>query len=77
MHDCTEIGRVSASYMLRLGADDARLARVGNFIWLRLKVRASYTDLLFRLKVEPQRPPNMLSAPLPAEYFSASTVATP
>ncbi len=69
MHDCTEIGRVSASYMLRLGADDVRLARVGQFIWLRLRVRASHTDLLFRLRVEPQRMHNPLSAPLHAGLF--------
>ena len=48
MHDFAEIGRVSVSYMLRLGAEEARLGRVGDFIWLRLRVGASLTDLLFR-----------------------------
>jgi len=63
MYDCTEIGRVSASYMARLGADDARLGRVGQFIWLRLRVRTSHTDLLFRLGVESPRAQNVLSPP--------------
>src|SRR5882757_10131507 len=54
MHDFAEIGRVSVSYMLRLGTDEARLSRVGDFIWLRLRVRTSHTDLLFRLGVKTQ-----------------------
>jgi len=65
MHDCAEIGRISASYIFRLGTDDARLGRVGHFIWLRLRVRATYTNLLFRLWVEPQSVQNVLSPPLP------------
>ncbi len=77
MHDCTEIGRVGASYMLRLGADDARLGRVGQFIWLRLRVRASHTDLLFRLRVEPPGVRNSLSPPLPAGLFSAASASMP
>jgi hypothetical protein len=48
MQDFAEIGRVSVSYMLRLGADEARLGRVGDFIWLRLRERKSFTDLVFQ-----------------------------
>lgn len=50
MHDFAEIGRVGVSYMVRLGADEARLGRVGEFIWLRLRVRSSFTNLLFRIR---------------------------
>ncbi len=73
MYDCTEIGRVSASYITRLGADDARIGRVGHFIWLRLRVHASHTDLLFRLGVEPRSVQNMASLTLPAGLVSASS----
>jgi hypothetical protein len=77
MHDCTEIGRVSASYMLRLGADEARLGRVGQFIWLRLSVQASHTDLLFRLGVESQSAKNVQRLSLPVALISASAAAQP
>jgi len=70
MHDCTEIGRVSASYMLRLGADEARLGRVGQFIWLRLRVQASHTDLLFRLGVESQSAKNVQRLSLRRTHIS-------
>jgi hypothetical protein len=66
MHDCTEI---SASYMLRLGADDARLGRVGQFIWLRLRAQSAHTDLLFRLGLESRR---VQRPSLPVELISAS-----
>ena len=55
MHDFAEIGRVSVSYMLRLGADEARLGRVGDFIWLRLRVRKAFTDLLFHAEFKARR----------------------
>jgi len=77
MHDCMEIGRVSASYMLRLGADDARLGRVGQFIWLRLRAQSSHTDLLFRLSLDSQSVPNVQRPSLSAEFISASAVALP
>jgi hypothetical protein len=77
MHDCTEIGRVSASYMLRLGADEARLGRVGQFIWLCLRVQTSHTDLLFRLGVESQSAKNVQRLSLPVELISASAAAQP
>ena len=77
MHDCMEIGRVSASYMLRLGADDARLGRVGQFIWLRLRAQSSHTDLVFRLGLESQSVPNVQRPSLSAEFISASAAALP
>jgi hypothetical protein len=49
MHDFAELGRVSVSYMVRLGADEARLGRVGDTIWLRLRSSKAQTDILFRL----------------------------
>jgi len=77
IYDSTEIGRISASYMARLGAEDVRFGRVGQFIWLRLRVRASHTDLLFRLAVEPQSVHNAQKPPLPAEFISAAPAALP
>ncbi|MBI3476752.1 MAG: hypothetical protein HY010_13550 [Acidobacteria bacterium] len=50
MRDFAEIGRVSVSYMLKLGAEDATLGRVGDFIWLRVRVRNAHTDVVFRLE---------------------------
>ena len=75
MHDCTEIGRVGASYMLRLGADEARLGRVGQFIWLRLRARSSHTNLLFRLGIEQKSQQNAQRLSLPVELISASAAA--
>jgi hypothetical protein len=77
MYDYTEIGRVSASYMVKLGADDARLGRVGPFIWLRLRAHASHTDLLFRLGIESRGVQQVLSPPLPAGLASAVSASTP
>lgn len=72
MNDFAEIGRVSVSYMLRLGADDARLGRVGDFIWLRLRVRNSFTDVLFRLVVKRHTAKNLPDVGLPEPLMSAS-----
>jgi len=72
MRDFAEIGRVSVSYMLRLGADEARLARVGPFIWLRLRVQSAHTDLLFRLGLESPRVQNLQRLSLRAVPISAS-----
>jgi hypothetical protein len=52
LHDFAEIGRVAVSYMLRLGSDEARVGRLGQFIWLRLRVGDAYTNILFRLEVK-------------------------
>jgi hypothetical protein len=52
MSDFAEMSRISSSYIARLSPDEVRLSRVGHFIWLRLKVRASATNLLFRLKTQ-------------------------
>jgi len=50
MTDCAEIARISVSYMARLGSEEARLGRVGSFLWLRLRTQQSHTDIVFRLK---------------------------
>jgi hypothetical protein len=52
MSDFAEMSRISSSYIARLSPDEVRLSRVGRFIWLRLRVRASSTNLLFRLKTQ-------------------------
>jgi len=49
MNDFSEMSRISSSYIARLCPDAVRLCRVGGFIWLRLKIRTSTTNLLFRL----------------------------
>ena len=49
MREVAEMGRIGASYIGRLGAEEARVGRVGPFIWLRMKVRDSYTNVIFRL----------------------------
>jgi Type II secretion system (T2SS), protein E, N-terminal domain len=55
MHDLAEMGRVSSSYIAKLGAEDVRLVRLGRFIWLRLTARSASMNLLFRLPNEPAR----------------------
>ena len=56
MNDFAEMSRISSSYIARLNPDEVRLSRLGRFIWLRLKVRTSATNLLFRLAPESPRP---------------------
>jgi len=55
MNDFAEMSRISSSYIARLNPDEVRLSRVGRFIWLRLNVRATATNLLFRLPAESPR----------------------
>jgi hypothetical protein len=52
MSDFAEMSRITSSYIARLSPDEVRLSRVGRFIWLRLKVGSSATNLLFRLKTQ-------------------------
>lgn len=73
MHDVADIGRVSVSYMLRLGADEARLGRVGDFIWLRLRVRTFFTDLLFRTELKAQDMKRSLSTGFPVSRMPLSS----
>jgi Type II secretion system (T2SS), protein E, N-terminal domain len=54
--DATEMGRISASYITKTGASEVRLCRIGRFIWLRLKSRSGFTNLLFCMKTEAERP---------------------
>jgi len=68
LRDPVEMGRISASYVARVGAEDVRLGRLGPFIWLRLKARSSVLNLLFRLRAEPTK---TRSAVLPATFASA------
>jgi hypothetical protein len=75
MHDFAEIGRVSVSYMLRLGADEARLGRVGEFIWLRLRVRTSFTDLLFRTAFKAPVMKNALNTAFAVPRLSVSSAS--
>lgn len=69
--DFAEIGRVSLSYMLKLGADEARLGRVADFIWLRLRVRKSFTDLLFRTEHKLTAPASRVSTEFSTHLSSA------
>jgi hypothetical protein len=74
MSDFAEIGRVSVSYMVRLGADQARLGRVGDIIWLRLRTSKTHTDVLFQLKsaVASSKPALALRLPKARVQRSAS-----
>jgi hypothetical protein len=45
MNDLAEMGRIAASYTARLAPEQVRLARVGKFIWLRLKVSQTTSPL--------------------------------
>ena len=46
-----EMARITASYVARLGAEEVRIVRCGPFMWARLKVWNSATDLLFTNKI--------------------------
>ena len=48
--DLTEMTRITSSYVARLSPNEVRLARIGAFIWLRLKARSSATNVLFSLQ---------------------------
>jgi Type II secretion system (T2SS), protein E, N-terminal domain len=61
-----EMGRISASYIARMGAEDVRIGRVGRFIWLRLKARTSHVNMVFRLQVESAHAQSTVRPPLPA-----------
>src|SRR5271165_5119113 len=56
IRDATEMQRISASYLAKTGAREVRLCRIGRYIWLRLKSRSVYTNVLFNLRIEAQRP---------------------
>ncbi|MFY9561731.1 MAG: hypothetical protein WAQ52_15970 [Terriglobales bacterium] len=75
MRDPAEMARIGASYLAKLAADDARLGRVGPFIWLRMKARTSHTNLVFRLRAETSSTQNRLNPPRPNMVFSASSAS--
>ena len=52
-------------------ADEARLGRVGDFIWLRLRVGKSFTDLVFHAKSKPRGARNAVSSTTRALLSSA------
>jgi hypothetical protein len=52
IQDVAEMTRIGASYIARLGADDARIGRVGPFIWLRLRGRKALANIIFRTRKE-------------------------
>ena len=57
MHDSAEIARIAISYIARLNAEEIRISRVRQFIWLLLKNHHTTTNLLFRLQENASRPP--------------------
>jgi hypothetical protein len=62
--DLNEMSRITSSYVTRLSPEEVRLSRVGRFIWLRLKVRAVATNLLFCLQPNTSQPrPSALASP--------------
>jgi hypothetical protein len=50
--DPAEILRVATSYIARLDAEEVRMSRVGEFIWLLLKNRGTTINVTFRLQHE-------------------------
>jgi hypothetical protein len=75
MRDIAEMSRIGASYMARLGADDARVGRVGPFIWLRLRTRTSHTNLTFRVRVAAASTRCASAAPMTAGMLSSSSAS--
>jgi hypothetical protein len=45
-----EMARITASYVARLSAEEVRVVRCGPYVWARLRVGTSATDLLFTNK---------------------------
>jgi len=73
MNDFAEMSRISSSYIARLSPDEVRLSRVGRFIWLRLKVRESATNLLFQTQFSvPSSQFSVKSTPRPARMLIES-----
>jgi hypothetical protein len=56
VHEPAEIVRIASSYSARLDAEEIRMCRVGEFIWVRLKNHQMTTNLLFRLQEGRARP---------------------
>lgn len=75
MRDASEIGRIGLSYITKLGAQDVKVERVGQFIWLRLKVGSSFTDLTFELRTESERNRMPQSLMIPAPSVRAATTS--
>jgi len=46
--DASEMARITASYVLKLGMKEARMAGCGDYIWVRLRLGLEGTNLLFR-----------------------------
>ncbi len=56
MHDPAEIARIAISYIARLNAEEIRISRIHQFIWLSVKNHHTTTNLLFRLQENASRP---------------------
>ena len=52
LRDPAEMARIASSYIVRMGAEEIRVRRLGSLIWLRLKARSAGVNILFRLKSE-------------------------
>jgi hypothetical protein len=76
VRDVAEIGRISSSYVAKLGAEEVRLARVGSILWLRLKVRSSHVNLVFRMRGETQEVQSKFGLPLPARFSASPATLT-
>ena len=75
VRDVVEMGRIGASYMARLGVEDARLGRMGSVIWLRLKFRSSHTNLMFQIAGDPYPVQDAFNSPSPAKAFAAAAAS--
>jgi hypothetical protein len=68
LRDPAEMARIASSYIVRMGAEEIRVRRLGSLIWLRLKARSAGVNVLFRLKSEVQPSPGKMR-PLLAVSF--------
>jgi CheY-like chemotaxis protein len=72
MRDLAEMSRITSSYVSRLQPEEARLNRIGQFLWLRLQSHSVPTNVLFCLQPPSPIRPFPPEFPLPAQLFADS-----
>ena len=73
--DLNEMARITSSYLTRLAPEDSRLSRLGSFIWLRLKSRSVFTNLVFCMHSKPVQTPSLYFGLSPKPSVPAITGA--
>jgi hypothetical protein len=62
INDPAEMARISASYIGKFAAEEARLERVGRILWLRLRAGSTYANLTFHSRPDDRQPSGTISA---------------